>query len=316
MADRHAREDVRKRAQMQQLLAEKEKEKKEDHLRQLAQQARAERAEASSSRRRARSRSDSRSRSRSRSDSRSSRSDSRSRSRSRSYDSRDSEDEAVREREEARRERRREEERKMRQSRMGGERRMQVLAREQNRDISERVALGLAKPTASTEGMYDSRLFNQTSGFDSGYNEDNIYDKPMFAAQDAITSIYRARGGNGADDDDFDEAAGDAEMAKIQKASRFGEALGRGTFKGARDAEAREGPVQFEKESAGLSVGGGAPEADPFNVDQFLSEVGQGGGGGGGGGEASGGSSSKRGYGLQEGGSSRQSKRARVEEDD
>lgn len=339
MADRHAREEVRQRAQMQQRLAEKEKLQKEEHLRDLAQQARAERAAAaagpsSSSRREGRGRS--RSRSRSSSGSRRSRSgsysDSRSRSRSRSYDSRsrsgshsgsgseDAEDKAVRAREEARREKRREEERKLRQSRMGAERRMQVLAREQNRDISEKVALGLAKPTASAEGMYDSRLFNQTSGFDSGFNEDNPYDKPLFAAQDAISSIYRSRGGpNGAGgDDDFDDpAAGDAEMAKIQKTSRFGEALGRGTFKGARDVEAREGPVQFEKETTGLGVSSSGPAgssaaADPFNVDKFLSEVEQGQGG------ASAGGSSKRGYGLQAdgGSSSRQSKRARVEDDD
>ncbi|CAK7219160.1 mRNA splicing protein [Sporothrix eucalyptigena] len=315
MADRHAREEVRQRAQMQQRLAEKEKLQKEENLRELAQQARAERANAaagpsSRGRRRSRSRSYSDSdRSYSRSRSRSS-SGSRSRSRSRSDSGSDDEDRAVRAREEARREKRREEERKLRQSRMGAERRMQVLAREQNRDISEKVALGLAKPTASAEGMYDSRLFNQTSGFDSGINEDNPYDKPLFAAQDAISSIYRPRGGaGGGGDDDYDDpAAGDAEMAKIQKASRFGEALGRGTFKGARDVEAREGPVQFEKDKSGLGVSGGNAAADPFNVDKFLSEVEQG--------QGSSGSASKRGYGLQDGGSSRQSKRARVEDDD
>ncbi len=168
------------------------------------------------------------------------------------------------------------------------------MAREQNRDISEKIALGLAKPTTSKEGMYDSRLFNQTSGFDSGINEDNAYDKPLFAAQDAISSIYRPRANM---DDDDDEAAGDAEMAKIQKTSRFGEVLGRGTFKGANDAEAREGPVQFEKEREG---GGN----DPFNVDKFLSEVGQ-----------SSSSAKRGGYGLR-GDEARQAKRARVDEDE
>ena len=44
MADRHAREEVRQRAQMQQRLAEKEKAQKEEHLRHLAQKAREERA--------------------------------------------------------------------------------------------------------------------------------------------------------------------------------------------------------------------------------------------------------------------------------
>ncbi|KAI1284321.1 SKIP/SNW domain-containing protein [Xylaria sp. FL0933] len=270
MADRHAREEVRQRALMQQRLAEKEKAQKEDSLRMLAQKAREERAGASRRR--------------------SSR-DSRSRSRSYSYSDSgsDSDDSEVREREKARAERRQAEERKLRQSRMGTERRIQVMAREQNRDISEKIALGLAKPTAQAESMYDSRLFNQSSGFDSGFN-DNPYDKPLFAAHDAINSIYRPSQNM----EDFDdEAAGDKEMAKIQKTSRFGEALGRGTFKGTADAEAREGPVQFERDTAGN---------DPFQMDKFMAEVDQS-------------SSSKRGYGLQDG-ESRDPKRARVEEDE
>ncbi|KAI0540157.1 SKIP/SNW domain-containing protein [Xylaria digitata] len=274
MADRHAREEVRQRALMQQRLAEKEKAQKEDSLRMLAQKAREERAGVS----RRRSSRDS--------------GDSQSRSRSYSYSDSGSESDGseVREREKARAEKRREEERKLRQSRMGTERRIQVMAREQNRDISEKIALGLAKPTAQAESMYDSRLFNQSSGFDSGFNEDNPYDKPLFAAQDAINSIYRP----GRNMEDFDdEAAGDREMAKIQKTSRFGEALGRGTFKGTADAEAREGPVQFERDNAGN---------DPFQMDKFMAEVDQS-------------SSSKRGYGLQDG-ELRESKRARVEEDE
>ncbi|KAG6266765.1 mRNA splicing protein [Claviceps purpurea] len=290
MAERHAREEVQQRALMQQRLAEKEKAQKDENLRSLAQKAREERA-AAAGRGRGRRRSlDSR-------DSRDSRSRSYSRSRSRSYsDSRsaasrsDDEDAEIREREKARREKLRDEERKLRQNRMGAERRMQVLAREQGRDISEKIALGLAKPTQSKETMYDSRLFNQSSGFDSGFNEDNHYDKPLFAAQDAISSIYRPR----ANVEEDDPEAGDKEMAKIQRTSRFGEALGKGTFKGAADAEAREGPVQFQKEAA--------PAADPFSVDQFLSEVDQS-------------SSSKRGYGLQEA-ESRQSKRARVDDEE
>ncbi|KAI1753338.1 SKIP/SNW domain-containing protein [Xylaria castorea] len=274
MADRHAREEVRQRALMQQRLAEKEKAQKEDSLRILAQKAREERAGASKRR-----------------SSRDSR-DSRSRSRSYSYSDSGSEsdDSEVREREKARAEKRREEERKLRQSRMGTERRIQVMAREQNRDISEKIALGLAKPTAQAESMYDSRLFNQSSGFDSGFNEDNAYDKPLFAAQDAINSIYRPSQNM---EDLDDEAVGDREMAKIQKTSRFGEALGRGTFKGTADAEAREGPVQFERDNAGN---------DPFQMDKFMAEVDQS-------------SSSKRGYGLQDG-EPREPKRARVEEDE
>ncbi|ETI24174.1 pre-mRNA-processing protein 45 [Cladophialophora carrionii CBS 160.54] len=249
-ADRHAREEVRLRAQMQQKLAEKEKLAKEDHLREMARKAREERQRNNESGPSRRSRTRSRSRSRSYSDS----SDG---GRSRSG----SEDESARERERARRERRAENERQLRQSRMGTEKRMQMLAREQNRDISEKVALGLAKPTQNKETMYDSRLFNQTSGFDSGFNEDQAYDKPLFAAHDAINSIYRPTAG-GADEEEYGDDAAAGEMGKISKSNRF-EVLGRAKegFKGADVAEREAGPVQFEKD-----------KDDPFGIDSLIGE--------------------------------------------
>jgi len=196
-------------------------------------------------------------------------------------------DDAAREREEMRKERRRENERQLRQSRMGTERRIQMMAREQNRDISEKVALGLAKPTQGGETMYDSRLFNQTSGFDTGFNEDQHYDKPLFAAQDAISSIYRPRV-----QEDDEEDNGET-YDKITKTSRF-EVLGRAKegFKGAADAEEREGPVQFEKDTD-----------DPFNINEMISEVTGGAAGG-----------TKR-YGIQES-DERASKKARIDDDD
>jgi len=287
-ADRHAREEVKQRALMQQRLAEKEKMQKEEHLRALAQKARADRAAAQQGGGRSPSYSDRRSRSRSASYS------SRSRSRSASVDS---EKAAVRERELQRKQRREENERTLRQSRMGTERRMQAMAREQNRDISEKVALGLAKPTASAETMYDSRLFNQTSGFDVGFNEDQAYDKPLFAAQDAISSIYRPSAGGAGDDDDGEDAG--ETMDKIKKSGRF-EVLGEAEkgFSGAKDTE-REGPVQFEKDS------------DPFGVDQLLTEVKTQ--------MAAKGEGSKAGekrYGIQEKDEGRDRKRARVDDDD
>lgn len=218
-ADRHAREEVKQRATMQQRLAEREKEEKEQELRMLAQKARDDRADAENSRSR-----------RGGHDSRRSRSSS-------SYDRSGSDsDEAAREREEMRRERQRENQKQLRQSRMGHERRMQVIAREQNRDVSEKVALGLAKPTQSSESMWDSRLFNQSSGFNSGFNEDQPYDKPLFAAQEVSRSIYRPR----ANVDDDEDADGGAEYDKIQRSNRF-EVLGKAKqgFKGAADADVR-----------------------------------------------------------------------------
>ena len=217
-ADRHAREEVKQRALMQQKLAEKEKAQKEEHLRALAQKAREERSGALRRRGTRSPSSDDASRG--------------SRSRSNSSD-----EEAVRERMELRAERRREREREIRESRMGNERKLQKLAREQNRDISEAVALGLAKPTQSNESMWDSRLFNQSSGFDTGFNEDQAYDKPLFAAQDAISSIYRPRAG-GQDDVDDSAEAGEGEMERIKRAGRF-DVLGKAKegFRGAGDAE-------------------------------------------------------------------------------
>lgn len=217
-ADRHAREEVKQRALMQQKLAEKERAQKEDQLRLLAQKAREERMQRGSL-----ARSNGRSRSRSLSSS-SSRSDSQ-------------DDEAIREREQMRRDRRQENEKHFRQSRMGTERRIQMIAREQNRDISEKVALGLAKPTQSSESMLDSRLFNQTSGFNTGFNEDQAYDRPLFAAQDAIRSIYRPRASS---DGEAEEEAGATEFENIQRNNRF-EVLGqaKGGFKGAAEAEVR-----------------------------------------------------------------------------
>ena len=274
-ADRHAREEVKQRAEMQQRLAEKEREQKEEQLRLLAQKAREERSMATRGRRDSHARSYSGSRSRSRS--------------SGSYSSDD--DEAAREREKMRRERRQENEKQLRQSRMGAERRIQMLAKEQNRNISEKVALGLAKPTQSSETMFDSRLFNQTSGFDTGFNEDQAYDKPLFAAQDAISSIYRPRATQ--DDDDDDPDAGGKEYDRIAKTSRF-EVLGKAKegFKGAAEAESRDGPVQFERD-----VGNAA---DPFGIDSMIKDV-----------------TGGRRYGVQdqeeEG---RAAKRAKVEDDD
>lgn len=277
-ADRHAREEVKLRTQMQQKLAEKEKLAKEDHLRDMARKAREERQNATGSGRR-----DSESRRRSRSYSGS------------SYDSRshsDSGNEAERERELARREKRQENERQMRQARMGTEKKIQMMAREQNRDISEKVALGLAKPTQNQETMYDSRLFNQTSGFDTGFNEDQHYDKPLFAAQDAINSIYRPSANQ--DDDDGEDAA-DSTMSKIQKSNRF-DTLGTSkNFKGTEMSERHEGPVQFEKD-----------KDDPFGIDSLIGEA-----------SAKQTGDSKKRYGLEEAGpSEREKKRARVDEED
>jgi SNW domain-containing protein 1 len=275
MADRHAREEVQQRALMQQKLAEKEQALKEDNLRQLAQKARQDRAAITGSRRR--------SRSGSRSE------DSYGGSDSEAYDS--EKEDGARERERDRKERARERQRELRMSKMGTEGRMRALARESGRDISEKVALGLAKPTATAESMYDSRLFNQSSGLAAGFNEDQHYDKPLFAAQEALNSIYRPK----MQEEDDGEGA-DETLEKIKKSKRFD------GFKDAKYAEEREGPVLFEKDKVIKGSVPGKGDDDPFGIDDMIKDV-------------TGGKGKKR-FGMQEGDDDRSGKRARVDSDE
>jgi SNW domain-containing protein 1 len=56
---------------------------------------------------------------------------------------------------------------------MGTEAKMKMKARSAGeRDISEKIALGLAAPTHSGETMYDQRLFNQSEGMSTGFADD------------------------------------------------------------------------------------------------------------------------------------------------
>ncbi|KDN53471.1 hypothetical protein K437DRAFT_230765 [Tilletiaria anomala UBC 951] len=271
LADRHAREEVRQRAAMQQKLAAKEKAAKEEHLRMLAQRAREERAgiatpsfagdsEAGPSG--------------SAREAPSAASNGRMTaaaggampsalagygSDSGESDSEDSEEEAAaRERDRLRAERKRERERELRMSNMGTEQRAKMIAKEQNRDISEKIALGLAKPSTQG-GELDARLFNRETFNASFGNDDsyNLYDKPLLQGSSAAQAIYsRPGGGNGTADDIY--AGGTEEgIGEALKNDRFG--LGKSRFEGADMAEERHGPVQFEKD-----------QADPFAIEQFL----------------------------------------------
>ncbi|CAE6371128.1 unnamed protein product [Rhizoctonia solani] len=257
VADRHAREEVRQRSLMQQKIVEKEKAAKEEQLREMAQRARAERgglvppsASGSGSAAAAKANmSGALAGYGSGSDDSGSGSES------------DDDDEAARVRDEMRREKRQEREREMRMNNMGTEQRAKQLARQEHRDISEKVALGLAKPTLSKESMLDSRLFNQQSLSNSFADEDsyNLYDKPLFHGSSAAAAIYKSRGNIEAGDDAAFGGGTEEGIRRTLEQDRFN--LGASTFEGAREQETREGPVMFEKDTAG---------ADVFGVDQFL----------------------------------------------
>lgn len=263
IADRHAREEVRLRANMQAKLAAKEKKEKEERLRMLAQRAREERAglinnnsnEYSKERRKERSDSESGSNSESESDSgsESSASEHSYKERRSSRHKEESENERkAKERDNLRRERQKQREREMRLSHMGQETKSKVMRKLGDRDISEKIALGLAQPTTSRESMYDQRLFNRSEGLSSGFGSEdsyNIYDKPLFAERSS-NSIYRPK--KTVSDDNYDAEA----IEKIVSNKSGGE--GSRGFKGTDGTSSRSGPVQFERES------------DPYELEKFL----------------------------------------------
>lgn len=169
----------------------------------------------------------------------------------------ESDDEDVGVRDEIRDERRRERERDRRLEAAG---KKTKLSRDQDRDVSEKIALGMATKT-SEELQYDQRLFNQSAGMDSGFGDEDaygIYDKPMMKGTSA-SMLYKPTKG---DDEQYGgEERAQEDFDKLTKSSRFQPDKG---FEGAGDRSSkrpRDNPVEFEK------------EADPFGLSQFLSEA-------------------------------------------
>lgn len=118
--------------------------------------------------------------------------------------------------------------------------------RDEGRDISEKIALGLHKGTGKLTGeaMFDSRLFNQSAGVSSGFGADDeysTYTKPLFDRGEAA-SIYRPKKG---DDDVYGDA--DAQLAKLSDTSKFRPDKGFKGAEGGASAGPRDAPVQFER---------------------------------------------------------------------
>ncbi|OEH75238.1 SNW/SKI-interacting protein A [Cyclospora cayetanensis] len=213
IAERQAREEIRLRNEVKKQKKIREEELREQQLRQLAAQARAERAQLLQQ--------------------------------SRRPAGGDAEEEAERQqREQVAREREKDIERAVRLEKSKGKRRD-----DSQRDISELVALGLPVDAKKqrTDAMFDSRLFNQAGGTDSGYKggEDDtyaLYDRPLFAQ----------RGG-----------AGIYQFSRERFASSVGEGSELAAFAGAdKTRYTRTGPVEFEKDVS-----------DPFGLDNLLSEA-------------------------------------------
>lgn len=209
IADRKAREAVETRAQLEKKLAQKEKETKEEHLRQLAQRARDERAGIKTT----------------------------GSGHARNFD------EEEQERELLRQDRHKERARERNLARAAPDKRSK-LQRERERDISEQIALGMpARGVSSNETQFDQRLFGQAKGLGQGYADDeayNVYDKPWRDGGSMANHIYRPN--KNIDKDMY----GGEDLDKAIRTNRF---VPDKEFGGTdRSGTSRSGPVQFEKE--------------------------------------------------------------------
>ena len=223
IAERVAREEVAKRAEIEKRIKLKEKEKKEDMLRKLAQEARMERATSQVT--------------------------------EEEEVEEEGGDNGRRERDQIRYQRQKERERELRL-----QRNKSMASRNEERDISERVALGMAAPQANSETMYDQRLFNQSQGLDSGFGDEEgytIYNKPLFQASSA-NQLYRPK-----KDLDTETYGGEEDFNKLLDTSKFKpdkDFTGADREKSTSGQQSRNKPVEFEK-----------VEEDPFGLDEFLS---------------------------------------------
>lgn len=156
---------------------------------------------------------------------------------------------AARQREKLRLERKRERERELRLEQSVEIKKQRL---EEERDVSEQIALGVHIGTAGGQDNVDSRLYQAGGGMDSGFgggdDEYNLYSKPLFAqaaaASGATTSIYRPTRGEteyNADEQYSKLVAG--ATAKFQPDKGFSGAEGGADV----SAGPRTAPVQFEK---------------------------------------------------------------------
>lgn len=205
-------------------------------------------------------------RSRSRSAERSRRHRKRSRSRDRRRDNKESHEEYKKrkERDMIRREKRREIERDMRLQASGKRTKM---AREAERDISEKIALGIPVSAATkmvnnsnnnnSDSLFDSRLFNKSEGISSGFGGDeeeyNEFTNALFSSSQA-SKQYRPKE---QDEDKFGDAESQIRALKGSAAP---------SSSSSSSGRSRMAPVQFEADSSD-------PSATKKEVNDFLNSI-------------------------------------------
>lgn len=267
LAEKHNREEMEMRAAVERKVAEQEQKQKEEQLRRMAEQAREEARRAKMEIERAAREEEAE-------------------LRRRGIDSQQY-GMTIRERERLREEMAYERKRELRLSKMTAEQRSRFLAHEENRDISEKVALGQVAATGDQggEAIFDERLFDRNQGMDSGFfaGDDevyNLYDKPLMSNLSHL--IYRPALRGDRDEGDSGDAEG-IQVGPPTKLSKPDKA-----FLGADIMSAKEGPVQFERgdtislsaqaastnKTPGLSIPKTANKTDdPFGVGQFIAEA-------------------------------------------
>ncbi|CAI2353843.1 unnamed protein product [Caenorhabditis sp. 36 PRJEB53466] len=117
------------------------------------------------------------------------------------------------------------------------------LRRERERDISEKIVLGLPDSNQKRTGepQFDQRLFDKTKGLDSGAMDDdtyNPYDQAWRGGDNVQQHIYRPS-------KNIDKDVYGDDLDKIMSQKRFVADKG---FSGAEGSSRGSGPVQFEKD--------------------------------------------------------------------
>jgi len=162
------REELEERMKAEKLMAIKEKERNQETLRMLAQQARE--ARAADQRRLGHGRGES----------------------DEEEDEDNINDDDVRERDRIRDERHRDRIRNVNLKASAPDKRTK-LDRQRERDISEQIALGMAKPNTLDQDVHDQRLYNQSEGLGSGFGHEDdytVYDK-AWKSKSSFSTNYR-----------------------------------------------------------------------------------------------------------------------------
>lgn len=258
VAERQAREEVKMRAKVQKQLATSERERREADLRELANKARMERMNITNSSQGAQQESSS-SGNRKNNDSSSERvrdinSDAGEEAERNGEDFEDVSASAQRDRLRIARKKEREREMRMKNMKGGGsstsdsngpDAKKQRL--EDERDVSEKIALGIHTGSGAFAGQVDSRLYNQSSGLDSGFgaeDEYNTYSKPLFDRDAIAKNIYKptSNASGAIDADEHYDQLVKTGTSKFKPDRGFSGADG-----GNISSEPRNAPVQFEK---------------------------------------------------------------------